>query len=71
MDFACNFENFDQLLICNNISSVKEGFWLNELKRVYIEAEYVGNSTTDVLLEQKMLQASFVLERRCMIWNVV
>ncbi|XP_054713062.1 uncharacterized protein LOC129222571 [Uloborus diversus] len=34
--FTCNFEALDQDMICSNLSPVKNGPWLNELKKLHV-----------------------------------
>ncbi|XP_044755059.1 uncharacterized protein LOC123314012 [Coccinella septempunctata] len=49
-DYCCNFEVLDQPLICNHISSVKKGPWLDELKQMGVEITDTTDGPIDVLV---------------------
>ncbi|XP_044759014.1 uncharacterized protein LOC123316831 [Coccinella septempunctata] len=49
-DYCCNFEVLDQPLICNHISSVKKGPWLDELKQMGEEITDTTDGPIDVLV---------------------
>ncbi|XP_044751642.1 uncharacterized protein LOC123311641 [Coccinella septempunctata] len=49
-DYCCNFEVLDQPLICNHVSSVKKGPWLDELKRMGVEITDTTDGPIDVLV---------------------
>lgn len=49
-DFSCNFEALDQQLICNHVSSIKKGPWLDELKQIGIEITDLQDGPVDVLV---------------------
>ncbi|XP_045482841.1 uncharacterized protein LOC123686673 [Harmonia axyridis] len=49
-DYACNFEALDQTVICNNVTSVRQGPWMDELSSLGIEISDEKDGPVDILI---------------------
>ncbi|XP_045483297.1 uncharacterized protein LOC123688706 [Harmonia axyridis] len=49
-DYACNFEALDQTVICNNVTSVRQGPWMDELCTLGIEISDKKDGLVDILI---------------------
>ncbi|XP_045477034.1 uncharacterized protein LOC123682465 [Harmonia axyridis] len=49
-DYASNFEALDQTVICNNVTSVRQGPWMDELSSLGIEISDKKDGPVDILI---------------------